>query len=168
MSNTTRDKGGITMKKHCRFWARAVSLIFVGLLVALLPDWGVELRAQTLSPTSVNFGNVPVGATGRQNVTFTNTRSGEFSKASSRSRKSRTVNTAAGPVAGCKFANTKAACSGCNRSSAALAIRNVGSSHASMVVMACCASSIFDIEFVSSYPATLCNRSHPSWWSCAV
>ena len=48
----TRDKGGITMKKHYRFWTQAVSLVFVGLLAVLLPDWGHELRAQSLSPSS--------------------------------------------------------------------------------------------------------------------
>ena len=69
----TRDKGGITMKKHYRFWMQAVSLVFVGLLAVLWPDWGLELRAQTLSSTSVNFGNVPVGTTSSRTVTFTNT-----------------------------------------------------------------------------------------------
>ena len=81
MSNT-RDKGGITMKKHCRFWARAVSLVFVGLLAVLLPDWGIELRAQTfpitLSPASINFGEVSVGTiSAPQVVTLANNFTGD-------------------------------------------------------------------------------------------
>ncbi len=61
------------MKMYYQFWARTVFLAIFSLLSVLLPDWGIELRAQTLSPTSVNFGNVPVGTTSaQQTVTFAN------------------------------------------------------------------------------------------------
>jgi len=70
------------MKKHCRFWGRAVFLAVIGLSVALLPDWGIALRAQglpaTLSPSSLFFGQVVVGtASGPQVVTLTNSFTGE-------------------------------------------------------------------------------------------
>jgi outer membrane autotransporter protein len=61
------------MKKFDRFWARTISLVFVGLLAILSPDWGLELRAQSLSSTSIDFGDVPVGATSSpQTITFIN------------------------------------------------------------------------------------------------
>ena len=77
MPGNARDKGGITMKMHCRFWGRAVFLVVMGLSMALLPDWGIGLRAQglpvTLSPSSLFFGQVVVGtSSGPQVVTLTN------------------------------------------------------------------------------------------------
>ncbi|MDQ5908794.1 MAG: hypothetical protein QG599_887, partial [Pseudomonadota bacterium] len=52
---------------HCGFWARAARLLFFGFILTLLPDWGIELRAQsaspTLSPGQADFGSVPVDST---------------------------------------------------------------------------------------------------------
>jgi outer membrane autotransporter protein len=76
-----RDKGAITMKARQfnddRFWAKAAALVVAGLLLVFLPDWGRELRAQalpiSLSPASVDFGEVPVGTTSAQlTVTLSN------------------------------------------------------------------------------------------------
>ncbi|MBK8535620.1 MAG: choice-of-anchor D domain-containing protein [Candidatus Competibacteraceae bacterium] len=77
----TRDKGSITMKiwQLDQLWAKAATLALISLWLMLLPDWGIELRAQTLptsptlSPTQLNFGSVPVGTTSPpQTVTLTN------------------------------------------------------------------------------------------------
>ncbi|MCB1770402.1 MAG: hypothetical protein KDJ31_12005, partial [Candidatus Competibacteraceae bacterium] len=50
MSNTG-DKGSIIMNNRslplCKFLAKAVVLMLACLFLTLLPDWGVELRAQT-------------------------------------------------------------------------------------------------------------------------
>ena len=43
------------------FWTQTVALALVGLLM-LLPDWGHELRAQSLSPASHDFGTVAIGS----------------------------------------------------------------------------------------------------------
>ena len=77
----TRDKGSITMKiwQLDQLLAKAATLALISLWLMLLPDWGIELRAQTLptsptlSPTQLNFGSVPVGTTSPpQTVTLTN------------------------------------------------------------------------------------------------
>ena len=79
--STTRDKGSITMNnrslQHCGFWAKAVALMLASLFLILLPDWGMNLRAQTsgvsLTPTVIDFGQVAVGTTSSpQTVTLTN------------------------------------------------------------------------------------------------
>ncbi len=50
------------------FWTQTVALALVGLLM-LLPDWGHELRAQSLSPASHDFGTVAIGSS--KTTTFT-------------------------------------------------------------------------------------------------
>ncbi|MCB1919657.1 MAG: choice-of-anchor D domain-containing protein, partial [Candidatus Competibacteraceae bacterium] len=63
--------------QHCGFWAKAVALMLASLFLILLPDWGMNLRAQTsgvsLTPTVIDFGQVAVGTTSSpQTVTLTN------------------------------------------------------------------------------------------------
>ncbi|MCP5195658.1 MAG: tandem-95 repeat protein [Gammaproteobacteria bacterium] len=62
---------------HYARWVKTIVLLLASLVLVFLPDWGVELRAQssvaTLSPTAVNFGSVPVGTTSSpRTVTLTN------------------------------------------------------------------------------------------------
>ena len=54
---------------HSGFWTQTVVPVVVGLLLMLLPDWGHELRAQSLSPASHDFGTVLIGSS--KTTTFT-------------------------------------------------------------------------------------------------